>query len=132
MSREMISAIARDFNKNMCSDREVLESCTECAGSIENSPCLLYEIATRIYKAGYRKQEWISVEERLPERMKPVLVLATGRYEEDGYDVLIAYHDGGEWEEQCVHSHECCVFYIYADVKFWMPLPEPPKGDHHE
>lgn len=61
MSREMISAIARDFNKNMCSDREVLESCTECAGSIENSPCPLYEIATRIYKAGYSKQsegEW--------------------------------------------------------------------------
>ena len=78
------------------------------------------------------RSEWISVEERLPERMKPVLVLATSRYEEDGYDVLIAYHDGGEWEEQCVHSHECCVFYIYADVKFWMPLPEPPKGDHHE
>lgn len=78
------------------------------------------------------RAEWISVEERLPERMKPVLVLATGRYEEDGYDVLIAYHDGGEWEEQCVHSHECCVFYIYADVKFWMPLPEPPKGGKHE
>ena len=75
--------------------------------------------------------KWISVEERLPERMKPVLVLATGRYEEDGYDVLIAYHDEGEWEEQCVHSHECCAFYIYADVKFWMPLPEPPvmKGE---
>ena len=77
------------------------------------------------------RAEWISVEERLPERMKPVLVLATGRYEEDGYDVLIAYHDEGEWEEQCVHSHECCAFYIYADVKFWMPLPEPPvmKGE---
>ena len=75
------------------------------------------------------RAEWISVEERLPERMKPVLVLATGRYEEDGYDVLIAYHDGGEWEEQCVHSHECCSFYIYAHVKFWMPLPEPLKGD---
>lgn len=74
MSREMISAIARDFNKNMCSDREVLESCTECAGSIENSPCLLYEIATRIYKAGYRKQEWISVEERLPEENVYVLI----------------------------------------------------------
>ena len=75
------------------------------------------------------RAEWISVEERLPERMKPVLVLATGRYEEDGYDVLIAYHDEGEWEEQCVHSHECCAYYIYADVKFWMPLPDPPKGE---
>ena len=88
------------------------------------------EIAEAFVAKGWRKRsegEWISVEERLPERMKPVLVLATGRYEEDGYDVLIAYHDGGEWEEQCVHSHECCAFYIYADVKFWMPLPEPPK-----
>jgi hypothetical protein len=86
--------------------------------SIENFPTA--DVAPRA--------EWISVEERLPENLESVLVLATSRYEDDGYDVLIAYHDRGEWAEQCVHSHECTEFYIYADVKFWMPLPEPPKA----
>jgi hypothetical protein len=110
--------------KNMAIVQEPYKQSTilGVVSSIENFPTA--DVAPR--------PEWISVEERLPERMKPVLVLATSRYEEDGYDVLIAYHDGGEWEEQCVHSHECTVFYIYADVKFWMPLPEKQKGGCHE
>ena len=62
MSKDkQISEIARDFNKGMCSDREVVESCTRCVGASEH--CLLYEIATEIYNAGYRKQgegEWVA------------------------------------------------------------------------
>lgn len=60
MSKEkQIADIARDFNKGMCSDRESVESCEECVGASEW--CLLYEIATKLYNAGYRKQsegEW--------------------------------------------------------------------------
>ena len=55
MSKEkQIAEIARDFNKGVCSDREFVESCTECAGVSEH--CFLYKIATRLYNAGYRKQ----------------------------------------------------------------------------
>ena len=55
MSKEkQIAEIARDFNKGMCSDRESVESCAECVGASEH--CLLYEIATKLYNAGYRKQ----------------------------------------------------------------------------
>jgi hypothetical protein len=71
------------------------------------------------------RAEWISVEGRLPERMKPVLVLATSRREDDGFDVLIAYHDRGEWEERSVHGDGGTV---YAHVTHWMSLPEPPKA----
>ena len=67
MSKEMqIAKIARDFNKDMCSDREHVESCAECVGASEQ--CALYIIATKIYNAGYRKQsegEWIVEEHPL-------------------------------------------------------------------
>jgi hypothetical protein len=122
-----------DMANAMCNLGE--SNCKECAKHWEFvtvPQCDLVKRAEHLYSAGYRKQsdgEWISVDERLPENLESVLVLATSRYEDDGYDVLIAYHDRGEWAEQCVHSHECTEFYIYADVKFWMPLPKPPKGE---
>ena len=70
--------------------------------------------AKAFYEAGYRKQEWISVEERLPECRKHVIVC-----DENGI-VGEAYHFGKgrfEWMED-----EKLVF-----VTHWMPLPEPPK-----
>jgi hypothetical protein len=72
------------------------------------------------------RADWISVREMLPERMKPVLVLATSRREDDGFDVLIAYYDRGDWDERSVHGDGGTV---YAHVTHWMPLPEPPKGE---
>ena len=71
-------------------------------------------IADELYNAGYRKQEWISVEERLPEKNVRVLVyLKTDRsYTKIDTDRL---DDRGfvRW---------------YKDVTHWMPLPEAPKG----
>lgn len=68
------------------------------------------DIAEQLYTEGYRKQEWISVEDRLPERK--------GRY--------LVYIPN----EQLI----CCMYYdrdasVYGDngVTHWMPLPEPPK-----
>ena len=54
---------------------------------------------------------WISVEDRLPEERKRVLV-----YNEGG--ITIAWRDKGEWDD------------IFLNVTHWQPLPEPPKdGD---
>ena len=118
MSKEkQIEEMAETLDE-MC-DLDLLADCEEK----DCSKCM----ATALYNAGYHTQsEWISVEERLPENFESVLVLATSRRENDGYDVLIAYHDRGEWEERCVHGDGNTV---YAHVKYWMPLPEPPKGE---
>lgn len=65
--------------------------------------------------AGYRKQsEWISVEERLPEKYTYIIVC-----DEDGtVGEAFCYKEGGfEW----MHIQE------NAFVTHWMPLPEPPK-----
>ena len=73
------------------------------------------ELAEILYNIGYRKQsEWISVDERLPEKDVRVLVylntdLSYTKIDTDSLD------DRGfvRW---------------YKDVTHWMPLPEAPKG----
>ncbi len=61
--------------------------------------------------------EWISVEERLPEKRKWVLCLCrTG-----SQDVLWRQNDG--WYHD--HYHQ----YMSEFVTHWMPLPEPPKEE---
>ena len=67
--------------------------------------------ATRLYNVGYRKQEWISVDERLPERWVMVLVCCDDIISTD----FIA--STGRWYEHIDHN----------SVTHWMPLPQPPK-----
>ena len=67
----------------------------------------------------FRRKEWISVDERLPEQYKSVLVYMP---EESPHPTV---HEGfvnkhGKWYAG--------GFYRYADeVVAWMPMPEPPK-----
>ena len=69
------------------------------------------EIAKYLYNAGYRKQsEWISVEDRLPEKYNSVLIFCE---DEIRVDYINLY---GCWYENFLYQ-----------VTHWMPLPEAPK-----
>ena len=61
------------------------------------------------------EMEWISVKDRLPERMQPVIVCRDNGKVEQGY------RDVGDWWK------------VYGtrtkNVTHWMPLPEPPKEE---
>ena len=77
-------------------------------------------IAEGLYNAGYRKQEWISVEERLPPK--------------DYYDYVLAWD--GRHVEFLHYNHRYQKWDDYVTMKthpfevtHWMPLPEPPKGE---
>lgn len=82
-----------------------------------------FKYAEMLYNAGYRKQsedalkgEWISVEERMPEKEGKYLVCTTkGNI---GVGNFIDYYGTG--------THLC--FDGWA-VSHWMPLPEQPKGE---
>lgn len=62
--------------------------------------------------------EWISVEERLPDMFKPVIVCR--RFTKDELKVEQGYRDvNGWWKVYGTRT---------KNVTHWMPLPKPPKG----
>lgn len=67
--------------------------------------------ATLLFNAGYRKQEWISVEDRLPERYQTVLV----------------HTIDGEIETDFLTIFGDFVIYEKKRITHWQPLPQPPK-----
>ena len=68
--------------------------------------------AVRIYNADYRKQEWISVLDRLPEVYEDVLYF---NGQSVGVDFICS---DGTWCDEEVHGKH---------ITHWMPLPEAPK-----
>lgn len=73
---------------------------------------------------GYRKQEWISVEDRLPDKEGDYLVFIVDYLGETRMETMKLFrwanrfdwsaHMGSRWEDSNTITH-------------WMPLPEPPK-----
>ncbi len=78
-----------------------------------NASKLPHVMADYLIAHGVTIQQWISVEERLPDNpMKCFVYTKRGKY--SGYE--ITYYNQG--------------FYVqYCEVTHWMPLPEPPKGE---
>ena len=73
-------------------------------------------LAEALYNAGFRKQEWIPVTERLPKELTYVIVC-----DEDGTVGEAFCYKEGRFEG--VASEEI------AFVTHWMPLPEPPEAE---
>ena len=73
----------------------------------------LNAVANHLYNAGYRKIEWISVEDALPKPYESVIYY--GR-ETTGFDYMT---DDGKWRISTGADPD--------EVTHWMPLPEPPK-----
>ena len=89
-------------------------------------------IAERLYNADYRKQEWISVDERLPD----IELHGKGRYGgQRSVRVLCAckQRDGRSFVKEGYYepcSNGAVVWRIPGSidsVTHWMPLPEAPK-----
>ena len=78
--------------------------------------------ATKMYNAGYRKQEWISVEERLPDKGKEVLAYR-GDFNGDMMNTY-TYLGSGNWEDDYGYRGST----EHEGITHWMPLPEAPKG----
>ena len=79
------------------------------------------EIADNLLENGVTVQEWISVDERLPEENGRYLT--ANKRCDDKIDVFDLWFNGGFWyidEEDDVFDFE---------VTHWMPMPEPPKGE---
>lgn len=80
--------------------------------------CVVRDEAKRLYNAGYRKQEWISVDERLPDDVCGVYVC-------DEYGLMGEAYYCGRGRFEWAYSEDLETAY----ATHWMPLPEPPKGE---
>jgi hypothetical protein len=107
-----------EMAKDIC---RVKLNCNDVCNPI--SACDALKYAERAVEAGYSKQEWISVEERLPsedeqrdeyEELVPFLVV-----ERDTKYPYRAFYDGNEWGDGLMKIR---------GITHWMPLPDPPKG----
>ena len=80
----------------------------------------IYEFADCLIENGVTVQEWISVNDRLPEPWKQVLIYS--RY--DFCEVALYIGIPGKWRVTWNHDM------LDADsVTHWMPIPQPPKGE---
>ena len=95
-------------------------SCDRCntAFDIDDPPCYFECMANAIIDNNYRKVEWISVEERLPEDGETVLTI-----DSDGEMQVSFYETDLEGIFQQCHG----LVMIY-NITHWMPLPKAPKG----
>ena len=108
MKEKQIEEMAKATTKHC----EIDNQCGSCHWSTCNE-CL----AEILYNAGYRKQEWISVEDRRPKEFVSVLGYMT---DAEGFPPVRECYMVGR------------VFFFPAlknvrPVSHWMPFPEPPK-----
>ena len=78
-------------------------------------------IAQHLISHGVTVQEWISVEDRLPEPFVPVLVQMPG--EEPFPTVREGFiSNDGIWQSAMFRREP-------GEVTHWQPMPQPPKGE---
>ena len=86
----------------------------------KGNDCTFEQGADWLIANGVTVQEWISVDDRLPEHGDVVLCfMKFGEQRILQWDnvssLWLGYGHGDDWQK--------------ADVTHWMPLPEPPKGE---
>ena len=77
-------------------------------------------IADHLISNGVTVQEWISVDERLPEEKANCIVYYKHAfcYDENHVGICVCFYDGNEFDMDSLHK-----------VTHWMPMPHPPKGE---
>ena len=109
----------------------------------KGNDCTFEQGADWLIARGVTVQEWISVEDRLPEPEQNVILCTSeietyGRHSEKKEiyrNIYMGYFDGDEWLTSYCHGCE----YIFRmnekypnetiEVTHWMPLPQLPKGE---
>ena len=96
-----MSGLACEYESGSCE----LTSCRSCNAR---------NIADHLIANGVTVQEWVSVEDRLPEENTTVIVAT-----DDGivFQCLYSYDGWDLWDDNDVN------------ITHWQPMPQPPKGE---
>ena len=82
--------------------------------------CRAHFLADSLIAHGVTVQEWISVDDRLPEEKVDCFVNYQHAYcyNDDYWAIGICFYDGKKFQLNPAYK-----------VTHWMPMPEPPKGE---
>ena len=95
------------------------------------------KLVEQLIANGVTVQEWISVDDRLPERDGAYLVTTNDFGNRQGVKIRWFAKDGETVDEYDLAGQKY-VWYFYdsecgyastKSVTHWMPIPEPPKGE---
>ena len=86
----------------------------------KGNDCTFEQGADCLIAHGVTVQEWISVDERLPEEKVDCIVHYKHAYcdNDDYWAIGICFYDGEKFRMDWSYK-----------VTHWMPLPQPPKGE---
>ena len=96
----------------------------------------LGDIADHLIAHGVTVQEWISVDDRLPEDSGCYLVVYRDKYNGSisiAFDMYVKCNIGEWWESE--FACDIAKQFLWAtrlqdqEVTHWMPFPRPPKGE---
>ena len=113
------------FNDEYISKKEAILAVTE-DGCTANVVGVLYHLPSADVAP---KPQWISVDERLPDNCRAVLVALKGLTIGGAPAMVIGSYSGGFWMIADADGTHYLTKYMRYEVTHWMPLPEPPKGD---
>ena len=113
-----------EMARTLCGEKE--KTCTKCDSF---DLCEFWIEASTLHNASYRKQAWISVNERLPDNHRSVLVACEGLTIGGYAPIVIGSYGGGFWSLADADGTKYLTKYMRCVVTHWMPLPEAPKGE---
>ena len=101
---------------------DVREKLAEILENKDNEPMQSYlDEADYLVAHGVTVQEWISVDDRLPEAGGYVVCIAK-RNPFSRFMPMVARIEKNGWVNPITEQY-------ISEVTHWMPLPEPPKGE---
>lgn len=87
----------------------------------------MMQLADYLISNGVTVQEWISVDDRLPDQSGNVLVIVSGNPQKN--ITLDCAYELAEYDPYDGWIMEMWPEWEDAVVTHWMPIPEPPKGE---
>ena len=100
-----------------------------CIHSCKHPPCAMVRgIVDALITHGVTVQEWISVEDRVPDACGfPCLLCGKNSFGQIRvFEGFTGYMERGKFEW---HSNQKDIDIDVWTITHWMPLPQPPKGE---